>query len=215
MRRRLFVKICGITSAEDAAAAADAGADAVGFVFWPGSPRCVDAHRARSIGACLPASIARVGVFVDACHEELTRTADEAALDLLQLHGDEAPDAFVDLPRRAWKALRVGKDFAPQSALRYARRAAGLLLDGWAADRPGGTGRSFDWARVQPLRAQLRFVILAGGLTPDNVARAVALAAPDGVDVSSGVEAEPGRKDHARLRAFVEAARQANERGLA
>ena len=214
MRRRLFVKICGITSPEDGAAAADAGADAVGFVFWPGSPRCVDARRARSIGACLPASVARVGVFVDASREELTRTADEAGLDLLQLHGDEAPDAFVDLPRRAWKALRVGADFAPQAALRYAHRAAGLLLDGWAAERPGGTGRSFDWARVQPLRAQLRFLILAGGLKPDNVARAVALAAPDGVDVSSGVESVPGRKDHARLRAFVEAARKASERGL-
>jgi phosphoribosylanthranilate isomerase len=208
MARRLFVKICGITSIEDGIAAADAGADAVGFVFWPGSPRCVDAGRARSIGAGLPDSVVRVGVFVDASREELSRTADAAALDLLQLHGSEAPASFEDLPRRAWKALRVGEEFVPQTALRYEGRAAGLLLDGHAVERPGGTGRRFDWARVRPLRKRVRFLVLAGGLTPDNVAAAIAVVLPDGVDVSSGVESAPGRKDPARVRAFIEAARQ-------
>jgi phosphoribosylanthranilate isomerase len=206
---RLFVKICGITSIEDGLAAAEAGADAVGFVFWPGSPRRIDARRARAIGAQLPPSIVRVGVFVDAGRDRLARAADEARLDLLQLHGGEEPEAFSDLPRRAWKALRVGHDFAPAAALRYEGRAAGLLFDGWAGSAPGGTGRTFDWRRARALRAQLRFVMLAGGLTPANVAEAVRLAAPDGVDVSSGVERSPGRKDASRMRDFVAAARQA------
>jgi phosphoribosylanthranilate isomerase len=206
---RLFIKICGITSLEDGLAAAEAGADAVGFVFWPGSPRRIDARRARAIGAKLPPSIVRVGVFVDAGHERLARTADEAGLDLLQLHGSEGPEAFATLPRRAWKALRIGDDFAPETALRYEGRAAGLLFDGYSASAPGGTGRVFDWRRARALRGQLRFVMLAGGLTPGNVAEAVRLAAPDGVDVSSGVERSPGRKDPSRMRDFVAAARQA------
>ena len=206
---RLFVKICGITSLEDGLAAVEAGADAVGFVFWPGSPRRIDARRARAIGAQLPPSIVRVGVFVDAGRERLARTAEAAGLDLLQLHGSDAPEAFADLPRRAWKALRVGDDFTPSAALRYEGRAAGLLFDGSSGSAPGGTGQAFDWRRARALRPQLRFVMLAGGLTPANVAGAVRLAAPDGVDVSSGVERSPGRKDAHRMRDFVAAARQA------
>lgn len=212
-RRRLLVKVCGITSLQDGLAAAEAGADAVGFVFWPGSPRRIDARRARAIGAELPASIVRVGVFVDAGRELLARTADQAGLDLLQLHGAEPPEAFAELPCRAWKALRVGDEFAPEQALRYEGRAAGLLLDAAGGARPGGTGRSFDWRHARALRPQLRFLILAGGLTPANVADAIRLVAPDGVDVSSGVERSPGRKDPARMREFVAAARAAAARG--
>ena len=211
--RRLFVKVCGITSLEDALAAAEAGADAVGFVFWPGSPRCIAPARARAIGARLPSAVVRVGVFVDARRERLERTADEARLDLLQLHGSEAPEALAGLPRPAWKALRVGDDFAPELALRYERRAAGLLLDARDASRPGGTGRSFDWRVAERLRPSLRFLILAGGLTPENVGAALRIASPDGVDVSSGVERSPGRKDPARVRAFVAAAREAARAG--
>jgi phosphoribosylanthranilate isomerase len=206
---RLFVKICGITSLEDGQAAVDAGADAVGFVFWPGSPRRIDAGRARAIGAGLPSSIVRVGVFVDAARERLARVADAAGLDLLQLHGSEGPEAFADLPRRAWKALRVGDEFAAETALRYEGRAAGLLFDGHSARKPGGTGRVFDWRVARELRPRLRFLMLAGGLTAKNVADAVRLAEPDGVDVSSGVERAPGRKDPARMRDFIAAARQA------
>jgi phosphoribosylanthranilate isomerase len=206
---RLFVKICGITCTDDGLAAAEAGADAVGLVFWPGSPRCVDAERARLIGDALPPSIVRVGVFVDTPREEIARTAERACLDLLQLHGDEPPDAFAGLPRPAWKALRVGPDFALHAALRYEGRAVGLLLDAAAAGRPGGTGRPFDWRRVEPLRTRVRFLMLAGGLSPGNVAEAVGLTRPDGVDVSSGVESAPGRKDPERMRAFVQAARDA------
>jgi phosphoribosylanthranilate isomerase len=212
--RRLFVKICGITTVEDGLAAAEAGADAVGFVFWAGSPRCVTPGRARAIGSKLPPALVRVGVFVDATRARLERTAADAGLDLLQLHGSEAPEALVDLPRPAWKALRVGDDFAPEAALRYEGRAAGLLFDGYPGAKPGGTGRPFDWRVAQRLRARLRFLILAGGLTPENVADAVRIAQPDGVDVSSGVERAPGRKDAGRMRAFVAAARQAQARAV-
>jgi phosphoribosylanthranilate isomerase len=209
---RLFVKVCGITRVEDGVAAAEAGADAVGFVFWPGSPRRVDVERARRIGDALPGSVVRVGVFVNAGSEALARTAEQAGLDLLQLHGDEAPEALAGLPRPAWKALRVGPDFSLASALRYEGRAAGLLLDSHVAGRPGGSGQRFDWRHVALLRERVRFLILAGGLSPENVAEAVAMAQPDGVDVSSGVESAPGRKDPARLHAFIDAARKAGER---
>ena len=206
---RLFVKVCGITSPEDAVAAAEAGADAIGLVFWPGSPRAVTAEQARAIGDVLPPFVVRVGVFVDAGRDEMARIADSARLDLLQLHGEEPPEAFDGLPRRALKALRVGEGFAPEDALRYEGRAAGLLLDAHAAGAPGGTGRAFDWSLARGVRERSRFLMLAGGLAPDNVRAAVAAVRPDGVDASSRLEAAPGKKDHARVRAFVEAARAA------
>jgi phosphoribosylanthranilate isomerase len=206
-RPRLFVKICGITTAEDGRAAVAAGADALGFVFWPKSPRYVTPEAAAAITAELPPFVVRVGVFVDAPGEELERTADVAGLDLLQLHGQESPDAFAALPRRALKALRVGDGFRAAEALAYARSAAGVLLDTHRPDAPGGTGRVFDWKAVQGLRERVPFLILAGGLNPDNVAGAIEAVDPHGVDVSSGVESEPGRKDEEKLRAFVEAAR--------
>lgn len=205
--KRVFVKICGITSPEDARLAAEAGADAVGLVFWPGSPRHVDVETARRIGEALPPFVVRVGVFVDAPREELVRTAEEARLDLLQLHGGEPPEAFADLPRRGLKAVRVGSGFAPQEALRYEGRAAGLLLDTHRAGLPGGTGETFDWSLVREVRKRAVFVVLAGGLRPDNVAEALKAVGPDGVDVSSGVEKALGRKDAAKVRSFVEAVR--------
>ncbi len=207
--RRLFVKICGITSADDARLAVDAGADALGFVFWPKSPRAVDAVQARAIGDGIPASIVRVGVFVDAGADEMARVADAAGLDLLQLHGDEAPSATASLCRPAWKALRVGPDFTARDARRWSQHVAGLLLDARSASAPGGTGESFDWSLARRARECARFLMLAGGLTAENVERAIAVAEPDGVDVSSGVESRPGRKDPARVRAFVAAVRRA------
>jgi phosphoribosylanthranilate isomerase len=153
-----------------------------------------------------------VGVFVNAGREDLARAVEQAGLDLVQLHGDESPEALAGLPRRAWKALRMGPDFSLDAALRYEGRAAGLLLDSHSGGRPGGSGVAFDWRRVPPLRERVRFLILAGGLSPENVEEAVALTQPDGVDVSSGVESAPGRKDPAKLRAFVAAARRAGER---
>jgi len=205
---RLFVKVCGITSPEDAACAAEAGADAIGMVFWPGSPRAVSLDRALAIGAVLPSSVVKVGVFVDASRDEMARVADAAGLDLLQLHGEEPPELLAGLPRRALKAIRVGSGFVAEDALRYGD-ALGLLLDTRSAETPGGTGRAFDWSLVRGVRERARFVVLAGGLTPDNLSAALAAVRPHGVDASSGLETAPGRKDPARVRAFVAAARAA------
>jgi phosphoribosylanthranilate isomerase len=204
---RLVVKVCGITTAEDAQMAVRAGADALGFVFWSGSPRVVDAERVRAITADLPPFVLRVGVFVDAGRDQLCRTADRAGLDLLQLHGSEPPEALLDLNRRVIKALRVGPGFAPEQARRYQGRAAGLLLDTLTTDAPGGTGRPFDWSLARAVRTAGGFLMLAGGLNAGNVAAAIEAVGPDGVDVSSGVEASPGRKDEAKVRAFLEAVR--------
>ena len=210
--KRLFVKICGITSAEDARLAVAAGADALGFVFWPMSPRKVDPARAAAIARELPPFVLRVGVFVDTPRAEMARIADAVGLDLLQLHGDEPPEALAGLPRRAIKAVRVGKGFAADEATRYAGCAAGLLVDTrmpGETQLPGGTGVPFDWSLVKGLAERVPFLVLAGGLGPANVAEAVRAVAPHAVDVSSGVETLPGRKDPAKVRAFVEAARAA------
>ena len=206
---RVFVKVCGITSPEDAVAAAEAGADAIGLVFWPRSPRVVTIEQARAIGDALPPFVVRVGVFVDAERDEMARVADAARLDLLQLHGDEPPEALDDLPRRALKAVRVGDGFAPADALRYEGRAAGLLLDTKAPGAPGGTGRAFDWSLARGVRERARFLVLAGGLTPENVRTALEAVRPDGVDASSRLESAPGRKDPAKVKAFLEVVRAA------
>jgi phosphoribosylanthranilate isomerase len=207
---RLLVKICGISTPEDAQHAAACGADALGFVFWFMSPRKVDPARAAAIAAGLPDSVLRVGVFVDAPRDEMRRIADEVGLDLLQLHGEESVAALADLPRPALKAVRVGKQFNPDEALRYAGHAAGVVVDTrlpGETQLPGGTGVPFDWSLVRDLSDRVGFLMLAGGLSPDNVAEAVRAVRPHAVDVSSGVERMPGRKDPARVKAFVEAAR--------
>lgn len=209
MAARVRVKICGITSPEDARMAATAGADAVGFVFWHGSPRRVDAAGARRIGEALPPFVLRVGVFVNAPAESVARAVEEARLDLLQLHGEEPPESFAGLPRRALKAVRVGGDFDPEDALRYVGCAAGVLLDARVDAVPGGTGRRFDWGLVGRLRERVPFLVLAGGLTPQNVGEAIKAVRPDAVDVSTGVESAPGRKDPEKVLAFVEAVRWA------
>ncbi len=210
--KRLFVKVCGITSPEDARAAVEAGADALGFVFWPMSPRKVAPERAAAIARDLPPFVLRVGVFVDMPREGMARIADTVGLDLLQLHGDEPPEALAGLPRRALKAVRVGKGFQSEEATRFAAHAAGLLVDTrlpGETQLPGGTGVPFDWGLVKGLAEQVPFLVLAGGLGPANVAEAVRAVRPHAVDVSSGVETLPGRKDPAKIRAFLEAARAA------
>jgi phosphoribosylanthranilate isomerase len=206
-RPAVVVKICGITSPEDGRLAAEAGADAVGFVFWPGSPRRVDLATASRIAAALPPFVLRVGVFVDASRDELVRAAEEVGLDLLQLHGNEPPESVLGLPRRALKALRVGGESILAEALRYEGLAAGLVLDTKDAALPGGTGRRFDWGMARGVRERVKFLMLAGGLHPGNVTEAIRTVRPDAVDVSSGVESSPGRKDPSKVRAFVEAAR--------
>jgi len=211
MGGRVFVKVCGITSVEDGQLAADAGADAVGFVFWPMSSRRVDAEKAARIARALPPFLLRVGVFVDAPAEEMQRVADQVGLDLLQLHGDESPESLGGLARRVLKAVRVGKGFTAEEALRYDGRAAGLLVDTRLPGEtmlPGGTGVPFDWALVRGVREHASFLMLAGGLSPDNVQEALAAVQPDAVDVSSGVESLPGRKDPEKVRAFVRNVRE-------
>jgi phosphoribosylanthranilate isomerase len=210
MSGRVFVKVCGIRTVEDGRMAVEAGADAVGFIFWPMSPRRVDVDRAAVIGRELPPFVLRVGVFVDTPRDEMARVADAVGLDLLQLHGDEPPEALEGLPRRVLKAVRVGKGFAAGDALRYVGHAAGVLVDTRLAGEtalPGGTGVPFDWTLVRGLRERLPFLMLAGGLSPDNVADAIRAVCPHAVDVSSGVEAMPGRKDPAKVRAFIAAVR--------
>jgi phosphoribosylanthranilate isomerase len=209
---RVAVKICGITSVEDGLLAARCGADAIGLVLWPDSPRAVDLQTARGIAAALPPLVHRVGVFVNPTRAEVERAIAEIGLDVVQLHGDETPEFCRELSRRTLKAVRVGTGFRAEEALRYENFAGGVLLDtraDGAGALPGGTGRAFDWTLAREVRQTSRYLVLAGGLTPDNVGRAVAAVEPDAVDVSSGVESSPGRKDPARVRAFVRAVRAA------
>jgi phosphoribosylanthranilate isomerase len=209
---RLLVKVCGITSPEDARVAVEAGVDALGFVFFARSSRRTTLDRAAEIAHALPATVRRVGVFVNESPDEMARVADRVGLDLLQLHGDEPPEALEALARPAIKAVRVGRGFAPDEALRYAGTAAGLLVDTrlpGEAEPPGGTGIPFDWSLVQGLAGRVPFLMLAGGLHPGNVADAIRAVRPHAVDVASGVEARPGRKDPEKVRAFVRAAREA------
>ena len=209
---RLLVKICGITKPEDALCAVEAGADALGFVFWHMSQRNVDPARAAEIARSVPRSVLRIGVFVDAPRDEMAQIADLVGLDMLQLHGEEPPEALADLPRRVIKAVRVGKGFKIEEALRYAGQAAGILVDTrlpGETQLPGGTGVPFDWSLVAGLARRVPFLMLAGGLGPDNVAQAIRAVRPHAVDVSSGVEGLPGRKDPQKIWAFVAAARTA------
>jgi phosphoribosylanthranilate isomerase len=203
------VKICGITTPEDGVMAAAAGADAIGLVFWPKSKRHVDHETARRIHRALPPFVLRVGVFVDASREELESAVAAGGLDVVQLHGQEPPERMSDPTRRVLKALRVGPGFDVADALAYEGRVAGLLLDTQSSSAPGGTGETFDWSLAAALRPRVSTLVLAGGLTAENVGRAIAAVRPDAVDVSSGVESAPGRKDPAKVKAFIQAVRSA------
>ena len=188
---RTRVKICGITRVEDGVAAAEAGADAIGLVLWPGSPRCVGFEQARAIVAALPAFVTVVALFVDPEPEAVRAALAEVPLDLLQFHGDEAPALCAGFARPYIKAVpvRPGIDLL-QYAARF-RAAHGLLFDAFQpGGMPGGTGTTFDWTRLPPQLTDpmSRRLILSGGLTPQNVAAAVRQLRPWAVDVSSGVE---------------------------
>ncbi|RJX34852.1 MAG: phosphoribosylanthranilate isomerase [Desulfarculus sp.] len=194
----VLVKICGLTTVEDALAAARLGADMLGLVF-AASPRQVTPLRAREIVRALPRWVQAVGVFVDAPRQEVQRVRAFCGLHLVQLHGRESADDVAALGPGVIKAIRMGED-AELNHRAYPR--ATLLLDAYAPGRPGGTGRSFDWSRAIDL-ARRRPVILAGGLNPANVAPAVEIVKPYAVDVSSGVESQPGRKDHDQIASFI------------
>lgn len=194
------VKICGITNIEDALHAAGCGADALGFVFFEKSPRCLTPEAARGIIAKLPPFVAAVGLFVNESPERIRQIADFCGLDLLQLHGDEGPADCDYAPRRVVKALRVKDAASLEGHAAYAVSA--LLLDAWVVGAYGGTGERFNWELAAAVARQ-RPVILAGGLTAENVAEAVRTVRPYGVDVSSGIEASPGKKDPAKVEAFI------------
>ena len=200
-------KICGITRVEDALAAAEAGADAIGLVFYAKSPRAVNVQQAREIIAALPPFVTTVGLFVNASRCELGEILDAVPLDLLQFHGDETPEQCEGYNRPWIKALRVrpGDDLEASCTL-YAK-ASGILLDAYVAGVPGGTGEAFDWSLVPEHLSKP--IILAGGLSPDNVAAAIARVRPYAVDVSGGVEQAKGIKDGQKIQAFLDAVRQA------
>lgn len=199
------VKICGITRAEDARAAAAAGASAIGLVFWPRSPRAVTAGAAREIVAAVPAGVPAIGVFVNQSIEEINDTVERAGLFGVQLHGDEPIEYLARMRRPVIRSMTL----ADAGRLDEFPSHVTLLLDAADPERRGGTGRTIDWAAARPL-ARRRPIVLAGGLTPDNVGEAIRAAGPYAVDVSSGVEAAPGVKDHARMRAFMEAVARAD-----
>jgi phosphoribosylanthranilate isomerase len=200
------VKICGITNPEDALAAVDFGADALGFVFFRESPRYVAEDRAASIIRQLPPFITTTGVFVNMKPEEMENVALRTGIDAIQLHGDEPP-SLCTLSRRIIKAIRVKSLESLDPLIYYQGKVSAFLLDTYTPDVFGGTGRIFNWD-IALYAKQFGKIILAGGLTPDNIAEAVRQVMPYGVDVSSGVEFQKGRKDHAAMKAFIGKAKE-------
>ena len=201
------VKICGITSEADALAAAEAGVDAIGLMFYEGSPRHVTLEQAKAISAALPPHVMRVGVFVNAEEAFVHQALTECMLNILQFHGDETPEECSRYPVMTLKAFRVqGEETLAQLE---AYPSAGYLLDAYVKDALGGTGATFNWDLAVRAQEFGKPIFLAGGLTPENVAEAVRKVQPFGVDVSSGVEIEPGRKDAQQIRTVVAAAKGA------
>lgn len=216
------IKICGLTSAADAMAAAEAGADALGLNFYPPSPRFISRDVASEITAAVAAKfgsrVCKVGLFVNATADEIARTYDDLGLDLIQLHGDERPDILRALaPRPVMKAFRIGPDgLAPlrrwfDDAMRSALLPRLVLLDAYRAGQYGGTGLTTDWPTAAAYAATpgLPPCVLAGGLTAENVAEAIRAVRPAAIDTAGGVESRPGVKDAAKMQAFVDAARNA------
>lgn len=204
---RLKVKICGITNMADADAAVQAGADLLGFVFYEKSPRHVSMETAAEICRAVPAEVQRVGLFVNAEPDFVIEASQRCQLQLLQFHGEESPEYCRQFRAKTMKAFRVK---GPETLMQMEPYQTDFwLLDAFVPGKPGGTGQTFDWQLAAQAVGADRPVFLAGGLTPDNVADAVRTVRPYGVDVSGGVEAKPGRKDHDKVRAFIQSARQA------
>jgi phosphoribosylanthranilate isomerase len=197
---RVLVKICGITCLEDALAAVEAGADALGFNFFPASPRFTNIEKVAKIVQKVPQNTLKVGVFVDTSAEEIAHGVREAGLDLAQVHGDAS-----GLTARFWQAFAAGPGLGERM---QGSAAEAFLIDTPAGAQRGGTGRVFDWSLIQGLTGR---IVLAGGLGPDNVAEAIRRVRPWGIDACSRVESAPGRKDAAKMRALVQAVREAGE----
>lgn len=204
----VLVKICGITNLEDALAAVEAGADALGFNFYPPSPRYVAPETARAIVEQLPKGVLTVGVFVNEALDAIQQTAAAAGVSALQLHGHESPEYCKALRgRQLIKAFAVGEEFAPEAVLGYDVDA--IMLDAFSREMFGGTGKTSDWAIARRTRELFPKLFLAGGLSAENVGEAIAHVRPYAVDACSRLESVPGQKDHARVRAFVAAVRAA------
>jgi phosphoribosylanthranilate isomerase len=203
------VKICGITNSEDALAAIEAGANLLGFNFYPKSPRCLTEAAAKKIRPLLPKSVEAVGIFVNAPAADVAALCRVVKLDAAQLHGDETPKAVAELARSVpvIKAFRVEPDFQ-QTTLDEYPDAFAYLFDAAHTGQYGGTGRTTDWDAARRATKGRR-IILAGGLKVENVAAAVRIVRPYGIDVASGVELKPGKKDHGRLREFIQEVRRA------
>jgi phosphoribosylanthranilate isomerase len=202
--KQVKVKVCGMTSLKDALVAVEEGADAVGFIFYKKSPRSVTMKTVREIVLELPPFVDTVGVFVDETAEQINKIADYCNLDIIQLHGDESPTFCKKIRRRVIKAFRV-KDMQSVKKL-SSFQVSGFLLDTFSENLHGGTGKVFDWNLALPAK-KIGPVIMAGGLTPNNVQQAIRQVRPYGVDVCSGVESEPGIKDHKKIRAFLKNAK--------
>lgn len=200
---RTRVKICGITNLEDALLATDLGADALGFVFYPASPRAVEAEHVAAIAQQLPVFVTKVGLFVDAAAEQVAQTAKQARLDCLQFHGQESQEFCQQFGMPWFKAVRVQSAQDVEQALAAYPLAHSLLFDAFVPGVPGGTGQSFDWQCLTAAQASHQRLILAGGLNADNVASAIAQVRPYAVDVSGGVEQAKGKKSAEHLRAFM------------
>lgn len=206
---RTRIKICGITRPEDAAVAASCGADAIGLVFDPQSPRCLTADQAATILAALPPFVTTVALFRDSPQDMVRRVLQEIAIDLLQFHGGEDPAFCAGFGRPYIKALPMGSLSLTELPAMVARHATarGVLLDGNRLGEGGGQGQRFAWESLPALEKP---IIVAGGLAPHNVMEAIATMAPWGVDVASGVESSPGIKDHALMRFFIDQVRCAD-----
>ena len=200
----IHVKICGITNLEDAQLAAELGAQALGFIFYPKSPRAITPAAARQIIAQLPPLVLSVGVFVNEPAALVMEVAEMVRLDWVQLHGEEPPDYCRFLSRNVLKAIPVKDRSSLERMKQYQGCVRAFLLDTHKSGQKGGTGESFDWSLARQAK-EYGSIVLAGGLNPENVAAAIREVSPLAVDVASGVEAAPGKKDHARLRAFFQA----------
>lgn len=201
------IKICGITNLEDALIAANSGADALGFIFYKESKRYVDPEVVKGVISALPPFITTVGVFVNQSVDEISEIKDVTGINMAQLHGDETPEFASSLPLEVIKAIRFKDKSDLERVAQYSAQA--ILFDTYSDTEYGGTGRSLDWGILKDLSLPKK-IILSGGLNPGNVAEAAKIVKPYAVDVSSGVEAEPGKKDHKKIKEFIEAIKNGN-----
>ena len=213
MEFRTRIKVCGITCPEDARMAVAAGADGLGFIFVEQSPRLVEPDMVRAITEELPPFVDRIGVFLDEEIDVVKEIVHYCHLTLVQLHGSESPEYCRKISSQVIKAFSIRTESDSEELAAYADAASGFLLDTYHKDMAGGTGKAFDWKLVEQMKPPGP-VILAGGLTPENVGEAIRQVKPFAVDVNSGVEYQPGRKDSDKLKNFAHEVRKADEQAL-